>query len=276
VYTNDVLNWDLALEATAGGYHVYMNGGKNVLIAVTTDTSFSDVNSASYANTLYNQNDGAWKFDFPSGAPEATGVGEWKNANGDSKNLVYIASVDSTFKKFKLLSVNEESYVMQYGDIDSQAPQTIEIPKSINYNYTYFSFNGSNHIVAAEPPKNTWDIVFTRYRHIYTNLNNFKYIVTGVLLNPYKTTGLADSTTGYSNISMATISGQSLVTARDVIGFDWKAYDYTSSTARYVVDPKKCYVLRTRKSQYWKLHFLDYYSNTGVKGTPTFEYERLQ
>lgn len=276
VYTNDVLNWDLAFEATATGYHVFMNGGKNALIGITTDTSFAAVNSTSYSNMLYNMNDGAWKFDFPSGSPQATGVGEWINSAGASKDLVYIVSADSSFKKFKLLSVNEQEYVMQYGGIDDQAPQVITIPKSLNYNYSYFSFTSSNHLVMAEPPKNTWDFVFTRYRHIYTNLSNFKYIVTGVLLNPYKTSAIADSTTGYANINMSGINVGQLSTDRDVIGFDWKTYDYTSSTAHYVVNPAKCYVLKTRKNQYWKLHFLDYYSSTGVKGTPTFEYERMQ
>jgi len=277
VYTNDLLNWDLAFEASAAGYHVYMNGGKFVLIAITGDTSFAAVNSNSYVNLLNNQNDGAWKFDFPCGSPDSTGVGEWADAYGKSKGLVYIVSVDSTFKKFKLLSVNEQNYVMEYGDIDSQTPQTIEIPKSINYNFTYFSFSGSNHIVPAEPPKNTWDIEFTRYRHIYENLNNFPYVVSGVLLNPYRTTGQADSTTGYANINMATVNSNPLTSARDIIGFDWKTFDYANSnTARYIVKTYKCYVVKTRKSQYWKLHFLDYYSNTGVKGTPTFEYERMQ
>lgn len=276
VYTNDVLNWDLAFEATASGYHLFMNGGKNVLVGVTGDTSFSAVNSTSYVNMLINQNDGAWKFDFPCGSPDSTGVGEWTDGHGNSKQQVYLVSTDSTYKKFKLISVDDQKYVMQYGDIDSQYPEVIEIPKSINYNYSYFVFAGNNHIVSAEPPKNTWDIVFTRYRHIYENLNNFKYIVTGVLFNPYKTTGLADSTSGYANINTSSIAGKPLSSARDVIGFDWKTYDYTSSTARYVVNPNKCYVVKTRKGQFWKLHFLDYYSTTGVKGTPTFEYERME
>ncbi|XZF13624.1 HmuY family protein [Chitinophagaceae bacterium MMS25-I14] len=276
VYTSKVESWDLAFEASAAGYHVFMNGGKNILIANTYDTSFQHVNTYSCNSILSSQNDGAWKFDWPSGTPDSTGLGEWKDAKGASYNYVYVVSVDSTYKKIRLILSDDSHYLMEYGELDDQAPQRINIPKNSNYNFAYFSFSDANKIVTPEPPKNTWDFVFTRYRYIYKNLGNFRYQVTGALLNPYKTTGIADSTTGYEKILATSIGSYTFYPWRDIIGFDWKSYDYTNSNARYIVNPKKCYILHNRNDEYWKLHFLDYYTPDGKKGSPLFEYERLQ
>jgi len=276
VYTSLVASWDLAFEATSGGHHLFMNGAKNVLIADTYDTSFSHVDSTAYASLINYPPDGAWKFDWPCGMPDSTGLGEWQDGQGNSLNHVYLVFCDSIYRKIKLRSVNDQGYVMEFGAINSATPTVISIPKNSNYNYTYFSFTAPGNITTPEPPMNTWDIVFTRYRYIYKYLGNFKYQVSGVLLNPYKTTGIADSTSGYDNISDSSLQHYTFYPWRDVIGFDWKSYDYTNANAKYVVNPKKSYVLATRRNQYWKIHFLDYYSPTGVKGSPLFEYERIK
>lgn len=283
VYTSAVNAWDLAFEAGSNGRHAFMNGGKavkdatGIFIANTSDTSFANVNATNYSRLLSNLSDGAWKFDWPCGLPDSTGIGEWTDKLGNSLKQVYIIHSDSaTYMKIRLRSVDDSRYVLEYGALNDVNPSVIEINKNYNYNYIYFSFTQPGNIVTLDPPLNTWDIVFTRYRTIYRYLNNFPYQVSGVLLNPYNTTGVADSTSGFENMNAAKIPSYEFTNARDVIGFDWKSYDYTNSAARYIVNPKKCYVVKTRKGQYWKIHFLDYYSSTGIKGSPLFEYERIQ
>ena len=122
--------------------------------------------------------------DASCGLPDSTGIGEWLNG-GLSKKEVYILKLDpthhqDTFKKIQLIAVTEDKYILQCGDLRGKNVQTITLPKNQNYNYVYYSFT-ENTIVNPEPPKNTWDIVFTRYRIIYYYLNNFAYPVTGVL-----------------------------------------------------------------------------------------------
>ncbi len=273
VKTSDLYSWDLALESSAEGYHVFMNGGKNVLINPTGKTNFADVNSGNVTTTNISI-DGAWKYDDPDGLPGETATGEWKDGAGNCQ--VYVVASDSTFYKFQLISVDDKEYTMKFGDLNSTTPQLITIPKNNAFNFAYFSCRNANHVVTPEPPKADWDVVFTRYRHIYKDLQNFKYIVTGVLLNPDKMIGAKDSVSGFTKIGVTTLPDLIFVPNRDVIGFDWKSYDYNASNARYVVNPNKCYVIKNAKSQLWKLHFLDYYSPQGVKGSPSFEYERLQ
>ncbi len=274
VKTSDLFSWDLALESSGEGYHVFMNGGKNVLINATGKTNFADVSDANVSTTNIN-NDGTWKYDDPDGQKGNTGVGEWRDASGNCQ--VYVVSADSTFYKFQLVSVDEKEYTMKFGSLNSTTPQTITIPKNSGFNYAYFSCKNTNHVVTPEPPKADWDLVFTRYRHVYKDLQNFKYIVTGALLNPNKMIGARDSVSGFANIKVSTLPDLDFVPNRDVIGFDWKSYDYTAGgDARYIVNPNKCFVIKNAQNQLWKIHFLDYYSVTGTKGSPSFEYERLQ
>ena len=275
VKTSQYTMWDLAFEASKDGYHVFMNGGKNVFVYNTGKGVWADV-ATGYQ---YGVKDGNYSFDAPCGLPDSTGIGEWRDANGDSKKEIYLIYLKRTnsYKKIIINSVSENSYSLTYGDMSGNE-KTIEIPKDDNFNYAYFSFDNGGSIVSPEPPKATWDIVFTYYRYIYRHLENFPYLVSGALLNPYSTTALADSISGYANITYNLVKNKPFSNHRDVIGFDWKdvKIDVGSNSATYSVKPEKCYVIKTRKNQYWKLHFIGFYDNNGVKGNPSFEFERLQ
>ena len=96
------------------------------------------------------------------------------------------------------------------------------------------------------------------------------------MLNPYNTLALADSSTAFEQLSAGTALTQAagFSNHRDVIGFDWKKYDFT--TGNYQADLKKCYLIRTQDNEYWKMRFVDFYNTNGVKGSPAFEFERIQ
>jgi hypothetical protein len=274
VSTSKVNSWDLAFETTADGKHVFINGGKDIFVL---NTHTSDITSTEYL--LPKSGDKSWSFDAPGGSGNATAIGEWSGPNNISNNEVYIIKLNptlfaDTFKKIKLVSVDPSQYVMTYADMRSKEVKTIVIPKDPAYNYAFFSFDNGGVISYPEPPKDSWDVVFTRYRHIYTELENFPYLVSGVLLNPYNTRAAEDSTAGYSSFTTASIATAKFYTDRDVIGYDWKSYDLDKG--RYSVNTKKGFIIQTRKDQFWKLHFLDFYNDQGVKGSPSFEFERLQ
>lgn len=274
VYTSPILSWDLAFEASPNGYHVFMNGAAKVL---TYNTHETDILSVKDDPKLP---DNKWQMDASCGLVDSTGIGEWLNG-GMTKKEVYIIKLDpthhqDTFKKLQLLAVTEDKYIIQYGDLRSSNVKMITIPKNQNYNYVYFSF-AENAIVNPEPPKNTWDIVFTRYRIIYYYLSNFAYPVTGVLHNPNNTTCAVDSITKYEGIEASTLLGYSFKKHRDVIGYDWKIVniDRGNNSATYTVNKAKTYTIKNRNGHYFKMRFLDFYKN-GVKGYPTFEFQRIQ
>ncbi len=280
VHTSYVNSWDLAFETSPTGYHVFMNGAKTSSIYVynTHKTSLADVTGPPAGLT---QTD--WGFDAPCGLPDSTYIGDWrKSGRSMSKNEVYIVrwspdGLKYVYYKFMIVSMNADNYIISYGYCDNTVTKMMTLPKDNNYNYTYFTFEDGGKIVEMDPPKSTWDIVFTRYRHIYYDYENFPsypYTVTGVLLNPYNTTACADSVTGYNNIKTDIITSKAFIKDRNVIGFDWKSYDRIAG--KYTVNPNKCYIIKTQDEQFWKLHFIDFYSSQGVKGSPSFEYERLQ
>jgi hypothetical protein len=273
VTTSVASSWDLAFEASATGKHIFLNGGNDIAVY---NTHKSDINNVTLPAKMTAK---SWIIDSPHGISDSTAIGDCFNTTGLSKGEVYIVKLNpslfaDTFKKIMLVSVDAKNYIMSYADLKGGEVKSITIPKDANYNYTYFSFADGGNVVHPEPPKNTWDIVFTRYKHIYYELDDFPYIVSGVLLNPYNTTAFEDSTLGYQGIDINTISHASFFPFRDIIGYDWKVYDFDKS--RYSINPKKAFIVKTRKDQYWKLHFLDYYSDKGVKGSPSFEFERLQ
>ena len=273
VTTSTINSWDLAFESGANGKHIFINGGNDIFVY---NTHRSDINNVTLPSKLADED---WSMDSPHGLPDSTALGNCFNANGMSKNEVYIIKLNpslfpDTFKKIMLVSVDPQKYIMTYGDLKGGEVKSITIPKDNNYNYTYFSFSEGGNVVHPEPPKNTWDFVFTRYRHIYYDLDNFPYLVSGVLLNPYNTTAFEDTLAGYQNIDINTITHAQFSPFRDIIGFDWKTYNFDKS--KYSVTPNKAYIIKTRKDQYWKLRFLDFYNDKGVKGSPSFEFERLQ
>lgn len=275
VFVSDPASWDLAIESSPIGKHLFINDGENAFVYNTHATDINAVNSLPANLTTSGV---GWAYDAACGLPDSTGIGDWYNADGSSKMEVYILQLaNGELLKMRILSATDKCYTIEWAGLSSKAtPTTASITKDDNYSRNYFSFSKGN--VNPDPPKDTWDIVFTRYRYIYRNYPseglNFPYNVSGVLLNPENTRASADSTTPFNAINLSL--AQSLPTSnfRDVIGYNWKGYGLFT-TSRYTVNPAKCYIIHTRKGQIYKLHFLSFYNSAGVKGYPLFEFERL-
>lgn len=270
VLSSPVNSWDLAFEASPSGFHVFTNTGKDIWVYNSHATDIYSVMTPPQIKAS------EWVSDASCGLPDSTAIGNWTTAGTKEVYILKLnpAHFADTFKKIVLVNYSSSHYTLMYSDLRENNVKTITIPKDDNFNYAYFSFDDGGKITYPEPNKTTWDIVFTRYRYIYHELNNFPYLVTGVLLNPYRTTGSADSTIGYDATSIANIATTKFVDFRDIIGFTWKSYSIPAG--KYTVNKEKTYIIKTQLEQYWKLHFLDFYNSSGIKGSPTFEFERLQ
>jgi hypothetical protein len=109
---------------------------------------------------------------------------------------------------------------------------------------------------------------------LFTDVGDpYPYLVTGVLLNPYKTVAAMDTIHQFEEVSFNIAEKQNFVIQKDIIGYEWKDYDFDNGM--YQVDPEKIYILKNRIGYYYKLRFIDYYNSTGEKGFPTFEFLRL-
>ena len=272
VHISEINSWHLAFDASIEGFNVFMNGGADVFVYNTHETDFTKVTTAPASFSP------DWMFDRPCGLGDSTAIGDWRSAGNTSKNEVYIVRLNATYntnnmKKFRLVSVSSAGYTIEYADLKDNVGHIITMPKDDNYNYSYFTFDEGGKVIQPDPPKNTWDIVFTRYRFIYYDLENFTYIVNGVLTNPYNTTTAADSTTAFTELEGTEILKLPYSNHRDIIGFNWKSFDRDKEI--YTVHPNKNYIIKNRAGFYWKLHFLDFYNKQGIKGSPSFEFQKV-
>lgn len=277
IHTSEPNSWHLAFETAPGGFHIFQNGVTSVRVYNTHQTDFAKVNRTMVPGDSSLE----WRMDASCGVPDSTGIGDWRAANtvsSLSKNEVYILEYNATYdkdnvKKFRVVAVNDKEYTIEYCSIDEIVPTTATILKDDTYNYSYFSFYNGGQSLQLEPPKDSWDIVFTRYRIIYYNLGNQPYTVTGVLLNPYNTVAARTKAKSFSDVDNSLLPEVALINHRDVIGYDWKIFDFQKYL--YSIDKETTFIIKNRKDHYWKMHFIDFYNKQGIKGSPSFEFQRF-
>ena len=59
----------------------------------------------------------------------------------------------------------------------------------------------------------------------------------------------------------------------DVIGYDWK--DFSLQTNTFTIFSDKIYLIKDASGNLFKLRFIDFYDDNGIKGSPAFEFMRL-
>lgn len=273
--------YDLAFEASPGGFRVYLNTGK---LMFATHTGSSDILVADTVGAF-------WKTDDDNLADDSLAIFNNTNTLNLSANQVFIIdrgrpyySGTSRFRKIKFISSDDSKYSIQFCNLDNSALTDFTVTKDANYSLMYFSFENNGELVSLAPPKADWDIVFTRFTHTYYEepLNSpFRYyLVSGALLNKWNGSLNAlckkDSTAGYISFDDVIYSSAqtfSLNNKASTIGFDWKYYDFNS--ALYLIRPDQYYLLKDQAGYYFKLKFIDYYNSQGNKGAAKFLYQRL-
>lgn len=256
--------WDLAFTCD-GPDHIRLNTSKWMAAWNTGVQVFSSVTDTAGFGA-------AKAFDAPTGNTDSLAISSWQ------QGAVFI--IDRGFsntgatlglKKIQVLSVNANAYNLKIADMDGSNETTLTITKDPAKNYVYLSFD-SNSSVAVEPGKESYDLIFTQYTHIYTNPFE-TYLVMGVLINPssVKVSQVFDKP--FANIAISDTLSHPLSKAFNTIGFDWKTYNFGSAT--YVVNAGQSYIIRDTKGFYYKLHFIDFYNASGLKGFPEFEFQKL-
>lgn len=268
VHISKIDNWDLAFQSGDNQHSIFLNGGKGMAAYNTNKTKFEDVN---YNDTL--QAKTQWDYDSPKGLIDSSAIGDWKK-----NNTIYLVKLNESGSKVRKLQITYEDafqYIISVGDIASTIPYSVTIIKNKDCNYTYFSFDLLTTVSQVEPNKNSWDLQITRFNYTFYDQNPaLRYIVNGVLINPSNTFAYKDSLTNYNDINTDFATTVPLSNERDIIGFDWKTYDIDKGV--YTVVKKYNFIIKTQNDNYFKLHFLDFYSANGVKGSPKFEFNQLK
>lgn len=255
--------WDLAFESGDNGFHILLNESRIMAAALSTET---DINALTSDAGL------TYTWDFHTGNLDSTAIGDWQ-----SLGKVYAIDLGTALtgaslgkKKLKVLSISNTEYQIQFADLNSTSFQTFTIPKSITAGFTYFSMTGGGEIKDIEPNKETWDLVFTAYCHVFDI--HTPYSVVGVLSNRYGVK-VQEVSIPFADLKHSDIVESAFEDRINVIGYDWKTYDFDNGT--YVVSSNRTFVVKTILGRYYKLRFIDYYDANGVKGAPKFELQEL-
>lgn len=256
-------SWDLAFSTDAAGSTILLNGGKMMAVAVTAASELSQVTSSS--NVM-------WMHDSPSGRADSLALSGWE------LNRVYLldrgvntAGAQIGKMKFRITAHDASAYTIEWAKVSATSGfQTAVIPKDASKNFVCFYLDGAGSVVDVEPSKNSWDLCFGSYTHIYPD--GMPYLVNGVLSNKNLVRVVAASE-AFADITLAKAVAYTYPSALNVIGYNWKTYDF--GAALYVVNTEKVYVVQSVEGNYFKLRFVSFYDDNGIKGTPSFELVQL-
>ncbi len=282
VGSNEKKTWDLGFECSAEGWHIILNTSNFMQAARTGLTDFSVALDTAGLR---------FKYDESTGNPDSTAIGNWlefmpPDSAKSYSHEVYV--IDRGYdevgnlrgmKKVVFLELSGDHYTFKYADLDGTGEQTFSIVKDPAVSYVYFSFDSGGQSLTLEPPSYDWDLLFTQYTTLlYTNEGDpYPYLVTGVLSNPMTVEVHQDTLFDFQSLDRQIAQDLDYNSLRDEIGYDWKDVvgDVGSGNVSYVIVPGIHYIIRDWQGFYYKLRFVNFYSNTGEKGYPTFELQRL-
>ncbi len=262
-------DWDLAFDCRSDRHIILLNNGRGVYAAATGKNNFSEVNDTFGLKFLWGQ---------PNLNLDSLAFGKWwtKPAEIFILNLgVDEIGLPQGFIKCKPELQADNSLKLWWCKLNETTPQSFILAKNINLNFTYYSLL-KNKPVDIEPSKDSWDLWFTQYvKLVYSS--DFKisqnYQVMGVLINQDRLSVANDFNTPYSEITNSKPASYTFLNQRDAIGHEWKSYDFNTNS--YLVNPKFNYILSINNGFYYKIHFIDFYNELGIKGYPKFEFQKL-
>ncbi len=281
VSVNKITDWDIEFSCIPDTFVVRLNSAKFMTAHNTTKLNFDKVG----INDTNNLDVSQWMYDNPAGRLDTTAIGKWweliKDGEIISKSEVYIINrgvneraKPQGYKKFQILGFENNSYFVKIANLDGTDVQEIEIPRNPLKNFVQITFNSPAKIVNIEPNSIDWDICFTKYAELlYTNEGvPTWYSVTGPVLNPKTVAVAVDTSKTFDQITFQDVQSYVFSSNINAIGHTWKWFDLGKGA--YIINPNINYILRTQVG-YIKMHFIGFYNQTGEKGYPKFEYQRL-
>ena len=274
---NNPKAWDLGFETGTNGRRIIINYSAQAQII---DTEKEDINEVDENLAVELLNADNWKFDHQNGDPDSTAIDNWIESG--NVFLLYRGAIfqnEVAYYKIFFESVNDNEYVFQYADIHENEIISKTIPKSNLTSFVTFSFT-TGEIVELDPGKTEWDLLFTPYYGWYETLTPgyfLPYYMSGVYinyLNGVEVIKIDDYDTAFDSIDYSYVSQYEFSTKQDIIGQDWKLLPDPDNPF-YYMDENKKYIVRAVNGNYYKLRFLNYYSNLGEQGYTTFEIKKL-
>ena len=265
VSSNTKTDWDLGFGNEEGVFNIRINSSVFSQIKKINNLLFEEV------TTIPDSID--WSWDDPSSYSNTAIGNSWDN------NITYIIDlgfdIDGNprgYKKFKVDAFSNNYYIITFSNLNNSELRTIQIPKNENVQYSRLSLSSST--IISSPNKDDWDLLFSQYTHLYADSIVPAYLVTGVLINQKSGVEVAiDSVNTFSDIIFSNINNYTFNNNQDIIGYNWKLYDFDNGY--YIIKSNISYIIKNTEGRYYKLRFIDFYNDVGVKGYPTFEVQEI-
>ncbi|MCW5900268.1 MAG: HmuY family protein [Flavobacteriales bacterium] len=265
VRENTLMAWDLAFEGGPEGWRIMLNGGRLML---AWDTGLPVIDAAVDVQQTALQG----RFDAASGHPDSTAIGDWRN----TRPLIVIdMGYDAQgnpigHRRIRPVEVSASAYTLELAQADGSDAVIVSVPKDPQRHWTHFAF-GQGALQVA-PSNGQWHIVLTRYTHFFAE-DDLPYLVVGAFIDGAHTRVLRLPDADFATVELADTLGHPFLRRRDIIGYDWKEYDFDAG--RYEVDARRVYILQVSDGRFFKLRFLDYYGTSGQAGCPLFAVQAL-
>ena len=265
VSKNIKTEWDLGFIIYNNDDYIILNSSTFMQVAHFPADSFEneiDINSLQ------------WGWDNPRGIDFGTVI----SYDSDSSNIFIIDrgySLDGNnrgYKKFMIKEVTDYYYIIRYSNLDNSEDTEIQINKG-NSNLTTYSFDTDNNVLIF-PEDNEWDLVFTQYTTLFSDTNTPAYLVTGVLTNYRNNITVSyDTINDFEQINLSMIGNYNFSNNQDQIGYNWKSYNFQNNL--YVINDEWVYLIKDAEGRYFKMQFIDFYNDVGIKGYPKFKIQEL-
>lgn len=268
VADGEVLNipragWDIAFFASASSAGIIINEGSGAQLFTWPDgdiDDWDDVDTSGLYNywpIIYNNpeswEDGAFNRNS-TGYPDC-GWGLYdediQTYEGDS--IFVIKTTSGAYKKICIIdkNTNDNIYNIKYADLDGWDEQVVEIDLTpfVGKNFAYYSL-ATNELFNREPSAE-WDILFTKYIDITYDVygDPYEYLVTGATSNVNREVNkfhpVPDDFEGYSDLPFET--------KKNVIGFNWKHFDFASYT--WEIEDSTVFFVRNTDWHVYRIRF---------------------
>ena len=264
VKTNLRTDWDLAFDCNLSDNILYLNAALNAAVAFTTETDFNQVSTDAGLNYTY---------EHQSGRTDKLAIGDVS-----SQRNVFI--IDRGFNpsgnplgkwKVQITLVQDGDYYLTCSKLNGDNLTTAIISKKPQYNRVAFSFSSLTEL-QIEPPKSDYDLCFTQYTHLFET-PPLPYSVNGVIINSHNTEVAEEFNLDFNTITKSHAESLFYSEELNIIGYDWKSFSL--QTNNFTIFSSQNYLINDASGNLFKLHFLDFYDDNGIKGTPSFELVRL-
>lgn len=256
----DKFSWDIAITNEAPARVVLNSSIINLRVAKSDEAWDIPLNAAGHSYT----------YDRPERYDDYLAIGEDYEGVWILDRGVTGAGVARGHKKF-MVAVDDDSYTVTVANLDGSDEVSYQASVDPQYNHTSFSFD--NGVVNVEPPKTTWDLLFTSYLFVFDpDGSPNPYQVTGTLINPHQTRAHLLDDTDYTTFTPGPEHTSALSSAADAIGYDWKIFDFDLG---FIVVPNRVYYIQTQHDRAYALQFTAFLDANGVRGNPEFTFRLL-